>query len=65
MLIESSVITMDTRGPDDPEGLQLSNFHAFEDRETGDIVLPMQRWKPGDVYEWVQYRVGIRGPEDG
>jgi len=59
MLIEGSVITLDTRGPDDPEGLQLSNFYAFEDRETGDIVLPMQRWKPGDLYEWVVYRMGV------
>jgi hypothetical protein len=60
MLIKDSVITMDTRGPEDPEETQLSNFYAFEDRATGDIVLPMQRWKPGDVYEWVQYRVGVQ-----
>ena len=60
MLIEDSVITLDTRGPDDPEGLQLSNFYAFEDRETGDIVLPMQRWKPGEVYERVIYRMGVK-----
>lgn len=60
MLAEDSIITIDTRGPDDPEGLQLSNFYAFEDRETGDIVLPMQRWKPGDVYEWVIYRMGVK-----
>jgi hypothetical protein len=60
MLIEESVITIDTKGPDDPDGLQLSNFFAIEDRETGDIVLPMQRWKPGDVYEWVIYRMGVK-----
>ncbi len=59
MLIETSVITIDTRGPDDPEGVQLSNFYAFEDRETGDIVLPMQRWIPKDVYQWVIYRMGV------
>ena len=59
MLIEESVITLDTRGDADPEGLQLSNFYAFEDRQSGDIVLPMQRWKPTDVYEWVLYRVGV------
>lgn len=60
MLIKESVITIDTRGPDDPEGLQLSNFYAFEDRRTGDIVLPMQRWKPGDVREWVIYRIAVQ-----
>ncbi len=65
MLIEDTVITMDTRGPDDPEGLQLSNFHAFEDRETGDIVLPMQRWTPPDKYAYVQYRVAIHEPLQG
>ena len=59
MLIEESVITLDTRGDADSEGLQLSNFYAFEDRQSGDIHLPMQRWKPTDVYEWVLYRVGV------
>lgn len=60
MLIEESVITLDTKGEGDPEGLQLSNFFAFEDRETGDIVLPMQRWVPQDQYEWVIYRMGVK-----
>lgn len=60
MLIEESVITLDTKGEGDPEGLQLSNFFAFEDRETGDIVLPMQRWVPQDHYEWVIYRMGVK-----
>ena len=59
MLIEESVITLDTRGDADSEGLQLSNFYAFEDRQSGDIHLPMQRWEPTDVYEWVLYRVGV------
>ena len=61
LLIKGSVITIDTKGPDDPAGLQLSNFYAFEDRDTGDLVLPMQRWKPGDIYEWATYRIGT-GP---
>lgn len=60
MLIEDSVITIDTKGETDPEELQLSNFYAFEDRETGDIVLPMQRWVPMDHYEWVIYRMGVK-----
>ena len=58
MLIKDSVITIDTKGPNDPAGVQLSNFYAFEDRATGEIVLPMQRWKPGDIREWVTYRIG-------
>ena len=40
-------------------GLHLSNFYAFDGRETWDIVLPMQRWKPGDIYECVIYRMGV------
>jgi hypothetical protein len=60
MLIEDSVFTIDTRGADDPEGLQLSNFYAFEDRETGDIVLPMQRRMPDGVCQWVVYRMGAK-----
>ena len=58
MLIKDSVITIDTRSPDEPAGVQLSNFYAFEDRPSGDIVLPMQRWLPGDKYQWVLYRMG-------
>ena len=53
MLIKESVITIDTRSLDEPAGMQLSNFYAFEDRRTGDIVLPMQRWQPGDQYQSV------------
>ncbi len=60
MLIEESVLTIDTKGDGDPDGLQLSNFYAFEDRETGDIVLPMQRRVPQDEYQWVLYRMGVR-----
>jgi hypothetical protein len=58
MLIKQSVIAIDTRSPDEPAGVQLSNFYAFEDRPSGDIVLPMQRWLPGDKYQWVLYRMG-------
>jgi hypothetical protein len=60
MLIEDSVITMDTRGAADPAGLQLSNFYAFEDRETGDLVLPMGRWTPPGNYQYVIYRVAVK-----
>ena len=61
MLIEESVVTIDTRDPDEPAGMQLSNFYACEDRATGDIVLPMQRWMPGDINQWVIYRIGTEG----
>lgn len=42
-LQRDTVSTIDDRGADDSEALQLSNFCAREDRETGDIVLHMTR----------------------
>jgi hypothetical protein len=39
MLIRESLCTIDDRGPDDPEDLMISNFHAREDRETKEIVV--------------------------
>lgn len=59
-LIKGSVITIDTLQPDDKDGVELSNFMAFEDRETGDIVLPMERWKGGyKGSEPFIYRIGV------
>ncbi|NLO32253.1 MAG: exo-alpha-sialidase [Candidatus Hydrogenedentes bacterium] len=64
MLIEDSVFPIDTKEDTDVEGLQLSNFYAFEDRETGDIVLPMQRWTPPENYQWVIYRMGADAEQE-
>ena len=43
LLRKESVTTIDDRAPGDGELLALSNFHAREDRETGEIVLHMSR----------------------
>ena len=43
-LMRESVTTIDTRGPDDPAGLQLSNFCVHEDRETRNLVVRVTRW---------------------
>ena len=43
-LIQSTVITLDTRRPEDTEGLNLSHWLAYENRQTGDIIVPMRRW---------------------
>lgn len=61
MLNKKSIITIDTRSLNESPEMQLSNFYAFEDRQTGDIVLPMQRWQAGDKHQWVIYRIGTRG----
>lgn len=61
MLIKDSIITIDTRGPDDQAEMTLSNFYAFEDRETGDIVLPMAKWSPAKGNQHMLYRIGTDG----
>jgi hypothetical protein len=63
MLIKDSVITIDDIQPEDRGDVNLSNFFAFEDRETGDIVLPMRRHRPNvkeAAYQNVLYRVGVK-----
>jgi hypothetical protein len=42
-LRKETVFTIDNRGPNDTPRVQLSNFHVYEDRETGDFVLLMAR----------------------
>jgi hypothetical protein len=45
-LLKETICTIDKRRPDDPENILLSNFHANEDRETGEICVylsPMNR----------------------
>jgi len=48
------------REPGDPENLILSNFHAYEDRRTGEIVVQVSRFIPnpwhGNAWE---YRVRV------
>lgn len=39
MLIRESLCMIDDRGPDDPENLMISNFHARQDRQTDEIVV--------------------------
>lgn len=50
LLEKESLCMVDTREPNEPEGMTLSNFFAREDRETGDIVLHMSRWF---LPEWI------------
>jgi len=55
-LIRESVTTIDTRGPDDVAGLQLSNFCVHEDRRTHHFHVRVTRWDE---------RASGRGPVDG
>ncbi|MGC9320072.1 MAG: sialidase family protein [Armatimonadota bacterium] len=45
-LIEDSVLVIDTKQPDE-EDVNLSHWHVFEDRQTGDLVIPMARASKG------------------
>ncbi|MCC7518990.1 MAG: exo-alpha-sialidase [Verrucomicrobiae bacterium] len=55
-LIRESLCLVDTRQPDDPPSLMLSNFYAHEDRASGELVVWMTRMTAehgelnGDVY---------------
>lgn len=62
LLLQDTVQTVDTRGPEDHELLTLSNFYAREDRVTREIVIHMTRlfayangWE-GDAFA---YRVSV------
>ncbi len=62
-LIKQTVMTIDTLQPEDKEGLNLSHWLAYEDRASGEIVVPMRRWS-GDyrTFHGVEYIIGVAGP---
>ena len=51
-LIRETVRTIDDRAPGETEKIFLSNFHAREDRATGEIVLHMTRLFARDVRDF-------------
>ena len=58
-LIRDSVLIIDTKQPDEDD-VNLSHWHAFEDRETGDIVIPTARASKGyKSRQPVVYVVGV------
>ena len=60
MLLEKDTLaTIDARGPGDTGSLTLSNFIAYQDRVTGEIVVNMTRMQSltsGDSY---LYRIAV------
>lgn len=62
-LLRRTLLVIDTRDHDWVGDFELSNFHAFEDRQTGHVVVPMGRWKgaSGETirYEPVVYRIDV------
>jgi hypothetical protein len=44
LLLPDSVTTLDDRAPGESEALTLSNFHALEDRQSGDLFVTLPRY---------------------
>jgi hypothetical protein len=63
MLERDSVFVVDTRREGEHPGMTLSNFHAHEDRVTGEIVLHLSRWRTRGPEDWtadaLQYRIAV------
>jgi hypothetical protein len=63
LLRRETVAIVDDRAPGEHEAMTLSNFHAHEDRVTGDIVLHMSRWMTRGPHDWktdaLQYRIDV------
>jgi hypothetical protein len=62
-LERNTVTVIDTRREGEHEGMTLSNFHAHEDRVTGEIVLHMSRWMTRRPDDWTTdatiYRLAV------
>jgi hypothetical protein len=65
MLMKETVTVIEDRRPGQSEHVQLSNFHAVEDRETGEIwvfVAPLFAVKQGDwTTDSYRYRIALEG----
>ena len=64
LLEKDSLLVVDDLQPGESRRLSLSNFHAYEDRETAEIVMCIPRWfaKSGEKLDWTadSYRYTIR-----
>ena len=58
-LVQESCRIIDDRKPNEPENMTLSNFYAWEDRETGEIVMHMPRLGTKEIFltaDLLEYR---------
>ncbi len=64
LLNKDTVVAIDDVQPGESPRTCLSNFYAYEDRETGEIAMCMPRWftKSGETLDWTSngYRYRIR-----
>ena len=62
LLRKDSCRIIDDRRPGEPANMTLSNFHAYEDRETGEIVLHMPRLGTREIFleaDLLEYRIKV------
>ncbi|MCM8824997.1 MAG: hypothetical protein NC937_02425 [Candidatus Omnitrophica bacterium] len=51
-IIKESIFIIDTRLPEEPETVQLSNFRFYQDRENGDVVVFLTRFGERNAKNW-------------
>jgi len=62
-VIRDSILEIDSLRDDDVEGLSLSHWRAFEDRETHHIRIPMRRWNLAyKKFRGVEYEISVAAP---
>ncbi len=63
LLVQDSLCVIDRKEANDDESLQLSNFYAREDRETGDLIVHCSRLAHASPQGWqadaMLYRVAV------
>ena len=63
LLQRDTLAVIDDRRPGEFHGMTLSNFHAHEDRATGDILLHISRMMTHSAEDWttdaLQYRIAV------
>lgn len=62
-LIEQTVMTIDSLQPEDRDGLNLSHWLAYEDRVSGEIIVPMRRCSGNyQKFHGVEYVIDVAAP---
>ena len=61
LLLRDSLAVIADRAPDQDEGVQYSNFHVHEDRETFQLVLYVNHYQPSGLPRAGEFHTGFTG----
>ena len=61
LLLRDSLAVIADRAPDQDEGVQYSNFHVHEDRETRQLVLYVNHYQPSGLPRAGEFHTGFTG----